>query len=75
VISSLLGYGQSFQEVSMSSEEMGAVVIVAGWGLMLLAAVRAFGVRRVFLAIGLVVLLAVTVAFKSFGAVTGSRRY
>jgi len=40
-----------------------------------LAAVRIFGLRRVLWALGLVVFLAVAIAFKTLGSVTGGRRY
>lgn len=59
----------------MESQELGAIVILAGYGALLLAAIRAFGVRRVAWALALVVFLAVVVAFRTFLAVTGSRRY
>ena len=59
----------------MTSEELSAIVFLAGYGVLFLVAVKVFGLRRVLWALGLVVFLAVVVAFKSLGAVTGSRRY
>ncbi|MDP9069314.1 MAG: hypothetical protein M3N53_13350 [Actinomycetota bacterium] len=59
----------------MTREELGAVVFVIGYGVMFLMAVKVFGLRRVLWALGLVVFLAVAVAFKTLGAVTGGRRY
>lgn len=59
----------------MTREELGAVFFLIGYGVMFLIAVRHFGLRRVLWAMGLVVLLAVTVALKTLGVVTGGRRY
>ena len=59
----------------MSREELGAVFFLVGYGVVFLAAVRIFGLRRVLWALGLVVFLAVAVAFKTLGSVTGGRRY
>ena len=59
----------------MANEELSAIVFLAGYGVMFLIAVKVFGLRRVLWALGLVVFLAVVVAFKTLGAVTGSRRY
>ncbi len=46
-----------------------------GYGVLFLGAVKIFGLRRVLWALGLMVFLAVVVAFKALGAVTGGRRY
>lgn len=59
----------------MSREELGAVVFLIGYGLLFLGSVKIFGLRRVMWALCLVVFLAVVVAFKTLGAVTGGRRY
>jgi hypothetical protein len=60
----------------MSGEELLRLyVILAGWGLMLLAAIKAFGIRRVLGAIALVALLGVVGAFKTLGAVVRASRY
>jgi hypothetical protein len=59
----------------VSREELGAVFFLIGYGLLFLGAVKIFGLRRVLWALCLVVFLAVVVAFKTLGAVTGGRRY
>ena len=59
----------------MSREELGAVFFLIGYGVMFLAAVRIFGLRRVLWGLGLVVFLAIAAAFKTLGSVTGGRRY
>lgn len=59
----------------MTNEEFSAIVFFAGYGVLFLVAVKVFGLRRVLWALGLVVFLAVVVAFKTLGAVTSSRRY
>lgn len=59
----------------MTREELGAVFFLIGYGLIFLMAVKVFGLRRVLWALTLVVFLAVVVAFKTLGAVTGGRRY
>ena len=59
----------------MSREELGAVFFLIGYGVVFLVAVRVFGLRRVLWALGLVVFLAVAVALKTLGSVTGGRRY
>lgn len=59
----------------MTSEELGAVVFLAGYVALLLGAIKLFGLRRVLLAILGIVLVAIVVAFKSLGVVTGGRRY
>lgn len=58
----------------MTREELGAVFFLIGYGIMFVIAVRVFGLRRVLWALGLVVFLAVAVAFKTLGALTGGRR-
>ena len=59
----------------MTREELGAVFFLIGYGLTFLMAVKVFGLRRVLWALCLVIFLAVLVAFKTLGAVTGGRRY
>jgi hypothetical protein len=59
----------------VTSQELGAAVVVAGYGLVLALAIRAVGIRRVLGVLGIVVLLAVVVAFKSLGVILGGRRY
>jgi hypothetical protein len=58
----------------MTSEEFGAFLFLAGYGLLLLGAIKVFGLRRVLGVIFGIIFLAVVVAFKSLGAVT-DRRY
>lgn len=58
----------------MSAEEFGPTVFLVGYGLMLLAAVRVFGVRRVLWALGLIVVLGFAIVFKTLGVITGGRR-
>jgi hypothetical protein len=59
----------------MTNEEFGAVLFLVGYGVLFLLAVKVFGLQRVLWGLGLVVFLAVVVAFKTLGAVTGGRRY
>lgn len=59
----------------MTREELGAVVFLIGYGVMFVVAVRVFGLQRVLWALGFMVFLAVTVAFKALVAITGGRRY
>lgn len=59
----------------MTSEEMGAIFFLIGYAALFLLAVKAFGLKRVLWALALVVVVAVAVAFKTLGAVTGARRY
>ncbi len=59
----------------MTSQELGAVVFLAGYGVLLLAAIKVLGLRRVVMVLLGIVFLGVGVAFKTLGAVTGGRRY
>lgn len=59
----------------MTNEELGAVFFLIGYGVLLLGAIKIFGLRRVMWSLCLVVFLAIAVAFKTLGAVTGGRRY
>jgi type IV secretory pathway TrbD component len=59
----------------VTSQELDALVFLAGYGLLLVAAIKIFGLRRVLAVLFGVVFLAVVVAFKTLGAVTGGRRY
>ena len=58
----------------MSEQELSAIVMLLGYVAVLVVAVKVFGIRRVLWAIALVVVLAVMVAFKTLGAITGGRR-
>jgi uncharacterized membrane protein YccC len=65
----LLGGGE------MTSEELSAVVFLLGYVALLVGAIKAFGLRRVLAVLFGIVFLAVVVAFKTLGVVTGGRRY
>lgn len=58
----------------MSAEEFGPSVLLIGYAALFLVAIRVFGLRRVLWGLGLVVILAVAVAFRTLGAITGGRR-
>ena len=58
----------------MSEQELSAVVMLLGYAAVLVVAVKVFGIRRVLWAIALVVVLAVMVAFRTLGSITGGRR-
>ena len=59
----------------MTSQELDALVFLAGYGVLLVAAIKVFGLRRVLAVLFGVVFLALVVAFKTLGALTGGRRY
>lgn len=59
----------------MTSRELDALIFLAGYGVLLVAAIKVFGLRRVMAVLFGIVFLAVVVAFKTLGAVTGGRRY
>lgn len=59
----------------MTSRELDALVFLAGYGVLLVVAVRVFGPRRVVAVLFGIVFLAAVVAFKTLGAITGGRRY
>lgn len=59
----------------MTSRELDALIFLAGYGVLLVAAIKIFGLRRVMAVLFGIVFLAVVVAFKTLGAVTGGRRY
>lgn len=59
----------------MTSQELDAVIFLSGYGVLLVAAIKVFGLRRVMAVLFGIVFLAVVVAFKTLGAVTGGRRY
>lgn len=58
----------------MASDEIGGYVLLACYGLMLLGAVKIFGIRRVLMVVFGIVILGLVAAFSSLGAVS-SRRY
>ena len=59
----------------MTSQELSGLVFLAGYGVLLVVAVKVFGLRRVVMVVFGVVFLAVVVAFKTLGTLTGARRY
>lgn len=59
----------------MTSQELGAIVFMLGYGALLLGAIKVFGLRRVLVVLFGIVFLAIAVAFRSLGVVTGGRRY
>jgi hypothetical protein len=59
----------------VTSQELDALVFLAGYGVLLVAAIKVFGLRPVLAVLFGIVFLAVVVAFKTLGAVTGGRRY
>jgi hypothetical protein len=58
----------------MTQDELAGYTLLAGYGLMLLLAIRAFGLRRVLLVILGIVFLGVGVAFGTLRGIT-DRRY
>lgn len=58
----------------MTSEEFGAFVFLGVYGLMLLGAIKVWGLRRVLGVIFGIVFLGVAIAMKTLGAIT-DRRY
>ena len=60
----------------MSGEETLELYVTIGvWGLTFLAAFKALRVRRALWGLALLVVFGLTIAFKTFGAITGGRRY
>ena len=59
----------------MTSQELSAIVFLLGYVALLVGAIRVFGLRRVLAVLFGIVFLAIVVAFKTLGAVTGGRRY
>lgn len=58
----------------MTHDELAGYTLLAGYGLMLLLAIRAFGLRRVLFVILGIVFLGIGVAFGTLRGITG-RRY
>jgi hypothetical protein len=58
----------------MTHDELAGYTLLAGYGLMVLAAIRLFGFKRVLLVILGIVFLGVGIAFGTFRGVT-NRRY
>ena len=59
----------------MTSQELSAIVFLLGYVALLVGAIKVFGLRRVLAVLFGIVFLAVVLAFKTLGAVTGGRRY
>ena len=66
---------RSSRRWQVTSHELGAVVFLLGYGALLVGAIKVFGLRRVLLVVFGIVFVAIAVAFKSLGVVTGGRRY
>ena len=59
----------------MSGDETFSMyVTLATWGLMILGAIRMFGIRQVLWGLTLLVVFAFVIAFRALGAIAGSRR-
>lgn len=58
----------------MPSEEIGAYVLLAAYAMLFVGAIKVFGLRRVVIVLFGIVFVAVTIAFKTLGAVS-ARRY
>lgn len=74
VLASLVGAFVYARRLELSSEESGALFLLCGYALMLLGAIKMFGVRRVLMFFVGLTMLAILVAFKTLGVVTGGRR-
>lgn len=59
----------------MTSEELGGLVFLFVYALMLAGAVKIFGIRRVLMFFLGLTILGLVIAFKTLGVITGSRRY
>ena len=59
----------------MSGDETFSMyVMLATWGLMVLGAIKIFGIRRVLWGVALLVVFAFVIALRAVGAIAGSRR-
>ena len=58
----------------MSEQEVGGIVLLCLYGLMLIGAIRVFGIRPVLAILVEIIFLGVTVAIRSLAVITG-RRY
>ena len=59
----------------MAQDELAGYTLLAGYGLMLLLAIKAFGLRRVLLVILGIFFLGAGVAFGTLRGITDRRRY
>ena len=58
----------------MASEEIGAYTLVAGYGLVLVATVRALGIRRILWLLVATVVVGFALGLKSLGAIVSGAR-
>jgi len=58
----------------MASEEIGAYALVAGYGLVLVATVKALGIRRILWLLSATVVGGCALAMKTLGAITSGGR-
>ncbi len=58
----------------MAHQELGGYVLLVGYGLMLLGAIRVFGIRRVLLVMFALVVFGFSLAFRTLAGIS-SRRY
>jgi hypothetical protein len=59
----------------MSSHELSALAFLLGHVALLAIAIKLLGLRRLLIVLLGILVVAVVVAFKTLGAVTGARRY
>ena len=65
-----------WKERAVTSEQIDALIVVGGYALLLAGAIKIFGLQRVVWFVAVIVALAISIAFKSFGAIVSSpRRY
>ena len=57
----------------MTHDEISGLIFLAGYGVALVLAVRAFGMRRVLWFFLTIVVVGVAIAFRSLGAITDRR--
>ena len=58
----------------MASEEIGAYALVAGYGLVLVATIRALGIRRILGLLVATVIVGFALGLKSLGAIVSDAR-
>lgn len=59
----------------MNQQTLDAWVTLGVWGLILGGCIWIFGARRTLLFLGLLVLISVTIAFRTIAGIAGNRRY
>jgi len=62
------------KEAAMASEEIGAYALVAGYGLVLVATVKALGIRRILWLLVATVVVGFALGLKSLGAIVSGAR-